>query len=87
MKSLVIVSVAFTAYLLYLEYKRLWVNPDQNCLYPFTCPARVGEQEVGNSTIEERAARQKDTLRSDGRLELVSYPVPDPSMTVRDLYS
>lgn len=82
----IVAVVALWAY----EYRRLSTNPDLNCLNDLFCPVRhhlgLAKKTGGTYIFLDRAKRENDMLTPDGRLEHISYPVPDPKGTIRDLY-
>lgn len=72
----------------YYENQKRAANPDHNCLNDWFCPVRLSSWQKSEDMYTDRSQRQNDTLTQDGRMEHVSYPVPDPAKaTVRDLFS
>ena len=63
-------------------------NPEGNCL--------SGEKDCGDRSKApgaqdtkfylERAGKGQDRLLNDGRLDLTTYPTPDPQASYRDLF-
>lgn len=86
---LFILAVALAAYVL-LAYKEdsPTRNPERNCIAQSDCPADrlIPPHDQGAGFYMDRAMRGQDKLTDDGRVELTTYPAPNPSSSYRDLF-